>query len=72
MLLINREINLILSWSKDCVISAATEATKFAITDTKFYIPVVTLLNQVSKEQLTEININQKFQQKGQTNIQTF
>ena len=62
MPLINREINLILTWSKDCVISAATAATKFAITDTKFYIPVVTLLNQVSKEQLTGININQKFQ----------
>ena len=62
MPLINREINLILTCSKDCVISAATGATKFAITDTKFYIPIVTLLNQVSKEQLTGININQKFQ----------
>ena len=62
MPLINCEINLILTWYKDCVISAATGATKFAITDTKFYTPVVTLLNQVSREQLAGINTNQKFQ----------
>ena len=34
--LINCEINLILTWSKDCAISSAVAATKFAITDTDF------------------------------------
>ena len=35
MPLINCKINLILIWSKDCIISSATGATKFAIMDTK-------------------------------------
>ena len=39
---INCEINLILTWSTDCVISSATGKTKFAITDTKLYVPTVT------------------------------
>ena len=34
MLLINFEINLVLTWSENCVISSATGKTKFAITDT--------------------------------------
>ena len=41
--LINCEINLILTWSADCVISFTTGETKLAITDTKFYVPIVTL-----------------------------
>ena len=44
--LINCEANLILTWSKDCVISFATAQTKFAITETKIYVPVVTLSTQ--------------------------
>ena len=45
MPLINYEINLILTWSANCVISnsAVNQATTFAITDTKLYVPVVTL-----------------------------
>ena len=43
MPLINCEIELILTWSKDCVISSATGETKFAITETKLYVLVVTL-----------------------------
>ena len=41
----NCEINLILTWSKNCVISiaAANQDTTFAIPDTKLYVPVVTL-----------------------------
>ena len=42
MCLINCEINLILTWSGDCAISFASGATKFKITDTKLYVPVVT------------------------------
>ena len=41
--LINCEVELILTWCKDCVISSATGETKFAITETKLYVPVVTL-----------------------------
>ena len=43
MPLINCEVELILTWSKDCVISSTTGETKFKITETKLYIPVVTL-----------------------------
>ena len=40
MPLINCEVNLILTWSKDCVISSATGETKFKITETKHYVSV--------------------------------
>ena len=43
MSLINCEISLILTLSKNCVISSAVGETKFAITDAKRYVPVVTL-----------------------------
>ena len=46
MPLINYEINLILTWSENGVISSATRTTKFKITDTKLYVPVVTLSTQ--------------------------
>ena len=43
MPLINCEINFILAWSIDCVISSANGETRFAVTDTKIYVPVVIL-----------------------------
>ena len=43
MPLINCEINLILTWFDICVLSNETKATAFAITDTKLYVPTVTL-----------------------------
>ena len=43
MPLINCEVNLILTWFKDCVITNSTGKGKFAITETKLYVPVVTL-----------------------------
>ena len=43
MPLINYEINLTSTWSEDCVISSVIGETKFKITDTKLYVPVVTL-----------------------------
>ena len=73
--LINCEIKLILTWSKKCVISSNTaenQARIFAITDKKLYVPIFTLSIddnaqnyysnwiQVSTEQLTGINVNQK------------
>ena len=49
MPLINCEVNLILTWSSTCVLIATgiqNPAATFAITDTKLYVPVVTLSTQ--------------------------
>ena len=43
MLLINCKVNLLLTWSRDCDITNSTGEGKFAITETKLCIPVVTL-----------------------------
>ena len=43
MPLINCEVNLILTWSSTCVITNSTGVGTFEITDTKLYVPVVTL-----------------------------
>ena len=43
LLLINCEVNLILTWSSTCVITNSTGAGTFEITDTKLYVPAVTL-----------------------------
>ena len=48
--LINCEINLILTWSVNCVIvstNVANQNATFAVIDTKLYVPVVTLLIKV-------------------------
>ena len=71
MPLINCEINLILIWSTDYVLS-------FATGEAKHYVSILTLStpdnaklleHSVLKEQLTGININQKCQQNDKTNI---
>ena len=46
ILLINCELDLILTWSEVCIISSAAGATKFKITDTRIYVPVITLSTQ--------------------------
>ena len=46
MPLINCEVNLILTWSPTCVITNSNGPGTFAITDTKLYVPVVTLSTQ--------------------------
>ena len=46
MPLINCEVNLILTWSKDCVFTNYTGVGKFTITDTKLYVPFVILSTQ--------------------------
>ena len=46
MPLINCEVNLILTWSEDCVITNSTGEGKLAITETKLYVSVVTLSTQ--------------------------
>ena len=75
MPLTNSDVNLILTWSEDCVITNSTGAGKVAITDTKLYIPAVTLsvqdntkLLQQSKSRLQRtINWN-----KNQSNPKTY
>ena len=49
MPLFNCEINLILTWSSNCFIvstNVANQNATFAITDTKLYVPVMTLKTQ--------------------------
>ena len=57
MPLINCEINLLLTWSLNCVIfnAAANQVTTFAITDTKCYVPVVTLSTQDNAKLLQQL-----------------
>ena len=45
MPLINCKIHLKLNWTKDCVLSSVNNnpATSFKITETKLYVPIVTL-----------------------------
>ena len=55
MPLINCEISLMLTWSKDCFLVAATIANqvpKFAITGTKLYVPVATLSTKDNVKQI--------------------
>ena len=68
MPLINREIELVLTWSKICVITSMerraiknirrdispTSAT-FQITDTKLYVPVITLSTENDKKPLKQL-----------------
>ena len=55
MTLINCEVNLIFTWSKDCVITNSTGERKFAITETKFYVPVVTLSTNDNEKLLQQL-----------------
>ena len=58
MPLINCEINLILTWSSTCVIVStdiANQAATFEITDTKLYVPVVTLSTQENAKLLQQL-----------------
>ena len=55
MPLINCEINLVLTWSANCVISECNTVTTFAITDTKLYVPVVTLSTQDNTKLLKQL-----------------
>ena len=75
MLFINCEVNLILTCSRDCVITNSTGAGKFAITETKLYVPVVTLSTQDNAKLLQQLKcgfkrtINWK---KYESSIKTF
>ena len=55
MPLINCEVSLILTWSSTCVITNSTGAGRFAITDTRLYVPVVTLSTQENTKLLQQL-----------------
>ena len=55
MPLINCEVNLILTWSKDCVTTNSTGEGEFAITETKLYVPAVTLSTQDNTKLLQQL-----------------
>ena len=58
MPLINCEINLLLTWSASCVIvstNVTNQNATFAITDTKLYVPVVTLSQQDNAKLLEQL-----------------
>ena len=55
MPLINCEVNLILTWSKDCVITNSTGEGKFAKTETNLYVPVVTLSTKDNEKLLQQL-----------------
>ena len=55
MPLINCEISLILTWSKNCVVSSAVGGKKFATTYAKFYAPVVTLSTEDNVKLLKQL-----------------
>ena len=80
MLLINCEVNFTLTWSSTCVITCSAGPGRFEITDTKLYVPVVSILTRDNakllqqlesflKEQLTGRNINQTEKRMHQTVI---
>ena len=58
MPLINCEVNLILTWSSTCVIvstNVANQNATFEKTDTKLYVPVVTLSTQDNSKLLQQL-----------------
>ena len=55
MPLINCEVNLIITWLSTCVIADSSGAWRFEITDTKLYVPVVTLSTQVNSKLLQQL-----------------
>ena len=75
MPLINCEFNIELTWSKDCVITNSYGAGKFAITETKLYVLVVTLSIQDNAKLLQQLKSGFKRiinWNKYESNLKTF
>ena len=60
MPLINCKVNLILTWSSTGVITNSTGAGRFAITDTRLCVPVITLSTQNNTKFLQQLNFGFK------------
>ena len=75
MPLINCEVERILTWSKNCVITNSTGEGKFAITETKLYVPVVTLSTEDNAKLIQQLKSNFKRKinwNKYESSINTF
>ena len=75
MPLINCEVELMLKWSKDSVITNSTGEGKFVITETKLYVPVVTLSTQDQAKLLQQLKSGFKRTinwNKYQSSVKTF
>ena len=58
MPLINCDVNVILTWSRNCVIVSSDDANQnatFAITDTKLYVPVITVSQEDNAKLLQQL-----------------
>ena len=55
MPLINYEVNLILTWSSTWVITNSTGVGTFAISNTKLYVPIVTLSTRDNEKLLPQL-----------------
>ena len=56
MPLINCKVYLELNWTEDCNLSSAGNTAKFAITDTKLHVPIVTLSTKDSANLAKQLN----------------
>ena len=56
MPLINCKIHLELSWTKDCVLSNTNANITFKITNTKLYVPIVTLSSRGNEKLVKTIS----------------
>ena len=75
MPLINCEIDLILTWLRNCVITDSTGEGKFKITEAKLYVPVVTLSTQDNIKLLQQLKSNFKRKinwNKYESSVKTF
>ena len=75
MPLINCEVDLILTWSNDCVITNSTGTRKFVLTEIKLYFPVVTLSTEDNTKLLQQLKTSFKRTNnwnKYEPNVKTF
>ena len=56
MPLINCKVYLELNWIENCILSSAGDTAKFAITDTKLHVPIVTLSTKDSANLTKQLN----------------
>ena len=56
MPLINYKVYLELNWIEDCILSSARSSPKFAITDGKLHVPIVTLSTKDSENLAKQLN----------------
>ena len=53
---INCKVYLELNWIQDCILSSAENSAKFAITDAKLHVPIVTLSTKDSANLAKQLN----------------